>query len=242
MNIKLSVIIPCYNEQKRFRKGLDHYYSYLKRQRYPWELIFVNDGSKDNTYKLMQKTTRGKSKIKVISYSKNHGKGYAVVCGVKAARGQYILFTDLDHSVPINTVGSFFDYFKKGYQVVIGSRRVRGAKILIHQHPLRELLGRGFSLLVRFLIDWQIKDTTCGFKAFSNQAAKKIFEKITIYNWAFDAEILFLCKKFKIKFAQAPVTWSDVRGTKVSLTRDIFSSLIGLIKIRLNDLQGKYSS
>ena len=95
---------------------------------------------------------------------------------------------------------------------------------------------------MRFLIDWQIKDETCGFKAFSNQAAKKIFEKITIYNWAFDAEILFLCKKFKIKFAQAPVTWSDVRGTKVSLTRDIFSSLIGLIKIRLNDLQGKYSS
>ena len=241
MNIKLSVVIPCYNEENRFRNGLNHYLSYLKKQKYLWELIFVNDGSKDNTYKLMQKTTRGKSNIKIISYSKNHGKGYAVVCGVRAARGQYILFTDLDHSVPINTIKSFFKYFEKDYQVVIGSRRVSEAKILIHQHFLRELLGRGFTLLVRFLIDWRITDATCGFKAFKNHIAQKIFEKITIYDWAFDAEILFLCKKFKIKFAQAPVTWSDVRGTKVSLGKDILRSLHGLIKIRWNDLKGKYN-
>ena len=92
------------------------------------------------------------------------------------------------------------------------------------------------------MIDWQIKDATCGFKAFEKNIAQKIFSKITVYDWAFDAEILFLCKKYKIKVAQAPVTWSDVRGTKVSLKKDIFRSLTGLIKIRLNGLQGKYSS
>ena len=183
-----------------------------------------------------------KTGIKIISYSQNRGKGYAIVQGIKGAKGRYILFTDLDHSVPIDTIESFFKYFEKGYQAVIGSRRVRGAKILVHQHFLRELLGRGFTLFVRFLIDWRIKDATCGFKAFEKDIAQKIFSKITIYDWAFDAEILFICKKLKIQLAQAPVVWSDVRGTKVSLGKDVLRSLFGLVKIRLNGLQGKYSS
>jgi len=242
MATKLSVVVPCYNEENRFQKGLTHYLSYLSKQKYPWELILVNDGSHDQTVELMRDSARGKSNIQIVTYSRNHGKGYAIIQGVKTAHGQYILFTDLDHSVPIATVESFFKYFEKGYQAVIGSRRVKEAKIHIHQHFLRELLGKGFTLLVRLLIDWQIKDATCGFKAFEKNIAQKIFSKITVYDWAFDAEILFLCKKYKIKVAQAPVTWSDVRGTKVSLKKDIFRSLTGLIKIRLNGLQGKYSS
>ena len=242
MNIKLSVVIPCYNEEKRFQKGFNHHFSYLSKQKYPWELIFVNDGSKDNTLKLMRVCARDKSQIKIISYDKNQGKGYAIVQGITNAQGKYILFTDLDHSVPIDTVKNFLKHFERGCQVIIGSRRVKGAKILIHQHLLRELLGRGFTLLVRLLIDWKIKDATCGFKAFEKGIAKKIFEKITIYDWAFDPEILFLCKKLNIKVFQAPVIWSDVRGTKVSLRKDVIRSFLGLIKIRLNDLQSKYSS
>ena len=242
MTTKLSVVVPCYNEEKRFQKGLRHYWLYLSKQKYPWELIFVNDGSKDNTLKLMQASAKGKSSVKVISYNKNHGKGHAIVQGIKNAKGKYILFTDLDHSVPVDTIESFFKYFGKGYQVVIGSRRVKGANILVHQHPLRELLGRGFTFLVRLLIDWKIKDATCGFKAFEKSVAGKIFNKITIYDWAFDAEILFICKKLKIQLIQAPVTWSDVRGTQVRLQKDIIRSLFGLVKIRLNGLQGEYSS
>lgn len=237
---KLSVIVPCYNEEKRFKEGFAHYYSYLKKQNYPWELILVNDGSRDRTKKLMDDASKKDSRVKIVSYMPNHGKGYAIVQGVKVAHGQYILFTDIDHSVACETIKSFYKYFEQGYQVVIGSRRVRGAKIIVHQHPLREFLGRGFTTLVRVLVDWRIRDATCGFKAFENKAAKRIFEKITIYDWAFDAEILLLCKKFNIKIAQAPVAWSDVRGTKVSLGKDVARSLLGLIKIRWNDLKGRY--
>jgi glycosyltransferase involved in cell wall biosynthesis len=279
MNIKLSVVIPCYNEESRFQKGLDHYLPYLKKQKYLWELIFVNDGSKDKTLELMQSAQKNndirpnlggsrfprsgsddvfssassprtdardfrgfKNKnIRVVTYKQNHGKGYAIIQGVKEANGNIILFTDIDHSVPIETIEGFYKYFERDFQVVIGSRQVKGANILVHQHPLREFLGRGFTLLVRALVDWKIKDATCGFKAFQNGVAKKIFNKITIYDWTFDAEILFLCKKYKIKVVQAPVEWSDVRGTKVSVGKDILSSLIGLLKIRMNDLQGKYA-
>ena len=239
-NIKLSVIVPCYNEEKRFQKGFGHYYTYLKKQKYPWELILVNDGSKDATYDLMMTATKNRPNVKVINYAPNRGKGYAIVQGIKAARGKYILFTDIDHSVPIATIGSFYQYFDKGFEVLIGSRRVKGARILVHQRLIREFLGQGFTLLVKLIIDWRIRDATCGFKAFENKTALKIFGKICIFDWAFDAEILFLCKKFNIKIIQAPVVWSDVRGTKVSLGKDIARSFLGLIKIRWNDLQGRY--
>jgi len=238
--IKLSVVVPCYNEERRFQQGFSHYYSYLSKQKYPWELILVNDGSRDKTLELMVRAKKTNKNIKIITYPKNQGKGYAICQGIKVAKGEAVLFTDLDHSVPIDTINSFRPYFEKGYQVVIGSRRVQGAKILIHQNIMRETLGRGFTLLVRFLIDWKIRDATCGFKAFKHEIAKKIFEKITIYDWAFDAEILFIAKKLKLNLAQAPVAWSNVRGSKVFLRKDIARSLFGLIKIRLNDLQGQY--
>lgn len=239
-SIKLSVVVPCYNEKARLSDGFLHYYTYLKKQKYAWELIFVNDGSSDNTLELIENCAKKDKSIKVVSYKKNHGKGYAIIQGIKSAKGQYILFTDIDHSVPIDSINNFFPYFEQGYKVVIGSRRVKGAQILVHQKPIREYLGRGFTLLVNLLIIWGVRDATCGFKAFENKTAQKIFGLINVYDWAFDAEILYICKKLKIPFAQAPVKWSDVTGSRVKLKRDVFNSFIGLIKIRLNGLSGKY--
>ena len=238
--IYLSIIVPCYNEEKRFQEGISHYLKYLKYVNYTWVLILVNDGSKDDTPKLMKKIQNKSKEIKVISYGKNHGKGYAIVQGVGEAAGKYILFSDLDHAVPIITIESFLKYFNKGKKAVIGSRRVKGSKFVKRQHFLRETLGKGFTLLVKIFVDWQIKDATCGFKAFEKETAKKIFSKITIYDWAFDAELLFLCKKFKIDYVQAPVSWTDVKGSKVSVAKDVLRSFIGLLQIRFNDLQGNY--
>lgn len=241
MAIKLSVIVPCYNEQTRFKNGFNHYYSFLKKQRFSWELIFVNDGSNDKTLGLMRDYGKKDKRIKVITYHKNHGKGYAVVQGVKITKGDYILFTDIDHSVPISTINSFFLSFNEGTSVVIGSRRVRGAKILARQPKIRELLGQGFTILVRILIDFKVRDATCGFKVFKKDLAKELFPKITIYDWAFDAEVLFLCKKMKEKYIQAPVSWSEVRGSQVRLKKDVIRSLAGLVRIRFNNFKGAYN-
>ena len=238
---KLSVVIPCYNEEKRLVQGFSHFYNFLKSQNYSWEIILVNDGSVDKTSQIMKNLVKSKKEVKIISYQKNQGKGYAIVQGILQANGKYILFSDIDHSVPIETIANFFNQFEKGFKVVIGSRRIKGAKILIHQNPLREFLGRGFTVLVNIAVGFRIHDATCGFKAFENKIAKKIFAKINVYDWAFDAEILFLCKKYNLKIAQVPVTWSDVKGSKVSLKKDIVGSLMGLFKIRLNDLTNKYT-
>ena len=240
MSIKLSVIIPCYNEQERFINSIEHFLNYLKKQKYQWEIILVNDGSKDKTLTLIKQKAITNPNLKIVSYNNNQGKGYAIAKGVENAKGEIILLSDLDHAVPIQTIETFFKYFEKKIPMVIGSRRVKGSKLIRRQHPLRELLGKGFTLLVKLFIDYKIKDATCGFKAFNNKTAKKIFKKITIFDWAFDAELLYLCKIYKVNYIQAPVVWTDVKGSKVSVIRDVFKSLFGLLKIRLNDISKKY--
>jgi dolichyl-phosphate beta-glucosyltransferase len=237
--IKLSIIVPCYNEEKRFKTGFEHFQSFLRKSKFGCELILVNDGSLDTTLKLMKLYSDKRGNTKIVSYGQNKGKGFAISKGVEKARGEIILFSDIDHSVDVSTVNSFFKYFKDA-DVVIGSRRLKNSKLVKRQKPLREFLGKCFTLLVKILIDPQIKDATCGFKAFKSDSAKKLFNKISIYSWAFDAEILFLCKKYKMNVAQAPVEWSDAKGSKVSITKDIASSLFGLIQIRLNDINNKY--
>lgn len=240
MSTKLSIVVPCYNEEMRITNGFNHYFTYLNSQKYSWELIFVNDGSQDKTLEILQKLSKGKPNIKIISYKKNRGKGYAIVQGVKLSKGKFVLFTDIDHSVPIETIESFFNYFRKGYKVIIGSRRISGSRILIRQPYWREFLGRGFTLIVNIFIYPGIKDATCGFKAFETKTARKIFNKIKVYDWAFDAEILFLCKKNKMNIIQAPVSWKDARGSKVALKKDIIGSFIGILRIQKNNLMGKY--
>ena len=172
MKIELSVVLPVYNEEKRIVNGLDHFYSYLKKQKFPWEIIVVNDGSTDSTLKVVKNVAKAKRNIKIISYEKNRGKGYAICQGVKNSVGEYILFSDIDHSVPIQTIETFFNYFHKSLPVIIGSRRVSGAVIKKHQSFIRETLGRGFTSIVQLIIDPQIKDATCGFKAFKKLQAQ----------------------------------------------------------------------
>lgn len=240
MSPKLSVVIPCYNEQERFKNGIEHFLNYLKKQKYKWEIVLVNDGSRDNTLTLIKQISATNPNLKIVSYKNNRGKGHAITKGVENAKGEIILFSDLDHAVPIQTIETFFKYFEKNIPMVIGSRRVKGSKLIKRQHPLRELLGKGFTILVKLLIDFKIKDATCGFKAFNKKTAKEIFNKIKIFDWAFDAELLYLCKKYKIEYVQAPVSWTDVKGSKVSLSRDVLKSFLGLIKIRLNDISKQY--
>lgn len=238
--IKLSIIIPCYNEERRFRNEIGHFTSYLKNVKFSWEMILVNDGSKDKTLGLMKNLAKNIKNIKILSYQQNRGKGYALAQGVKKSSGKFVLFSDIDHSVSVETVEEFFKQFANGSDIVIASRRMKGSSIEKSQPPIRVFLGKGFSFLVRILIDPKIMDTTCGFKAFKSEVAKNLFNKLTISDWSFDAEIIFLARKYKYTVAQVPVRWKNDPESKVSLKRDVINSLIGLLKIRTHDLLGKY--
>lgn len=227
-----SIIVPCYNETKRV-DNLVKILHYLRGLKKPWELIVVNDGSTDDTLDKLN-TLKGKSDFKLISYKVNRGKGYAVKAGMLKASGKYRLFADVDLSTPITEIEKFSKFVNQ-YDVIIGTRRLKGAKVMVHQPLLREYLGAAFTSLSRLVLNLKVSDFTCGFKCFSERASQKIFQKTKIFRWGFDCEILFLAKKYGYSIKEVPVVWKNDERTRVRFPGDLISSLGELLSIRYFD-------
>jgi len=234
----LSVIIPVYNESKRLH-NIEKIASYLKKQSFTSEILIVDDGSTDTTKQLLQKFAKTLH-FQCISYNRNMGKGYAIKTGMLKAKGTYRLFIDVDLATPIEDYAKCIPY-EKEYQVIIASRRINGSKILIHQPKLRELMGKFFTLLSQIILGMRIRDFTCGFKCFHENAAKEIFSLATINRWGFDSEILFIAKKLGYAIKEIPVTWKNDTRTRVKFPQDIITSLLELLQIRFNVVVGKYN-
>lgn len=236
--LNLSIIIPLFNESKRIH-NLQTVLEYLNRKKISSEIIVVNDGSTDDSLKKLE-GFKHDSKLKIISYSVNKGKGYAIKEGVLKAQGEFILFTDIDLSTPINELDNFLT-LTDFYEVIIATRKMSGSKVLTRQLPLRESLGKVFTLLSQLVLGLNVSDFTCGFKLFSRKAGKEIFSKLTINRWGFDSEILFIAKKMGYKIKEVGVSWKNDPLTKVKFPQDAIKSLAELIKIRINDLKGLYN-
>lgn len=235
----ISIIFPVFNEEKRVREGLSKTLAYFSQQKDSFELIVVNDGSTDRTSEILQ-TFTDQPNLKILNHEQNRGKGAAVKTGVMAAKGDFILFSDIDLSVPLETLANFLKTAESGFDLVIGSRRVAGAKILTHQGFWRELMGHTFTKISNFVLGTDFADFTCGFKLFKKEAARKIFDQVRIADWAFDSEVLFLARKMGFKVAQMRVTWSDVKDSKVRFPQDIMTSFLGLLRIRWFDWCRQY--
>lgn len=225
--MKLSLIIPVYNERRRLEKGLHHALSYFKNQHYSWEIIVVDDGSIDNIIRLIP------DQVSFIRTAQNFGKGHAIRLGVEAAEGDYIFFSDIDFSVSLDNLPHFISALKTK-DIAIASRRLPASSISKHQSFLRESLGRGFTKLSNLILNLNHTDHTCGFKGFRKEAAKKLFSAGTLNRWAFDSEILYLASKKNYKVTEIPVIWKNDPLTKVNMLRDVLSSLYSLLTIRLS--------
>ena len=230
---KISVVVPAYDEEKRIGKTLEIILKYLKSRKYNFEMIVINDGSKDNTKKVVEKF----KKVKLISYFPNHGKGYAVRKGILESKGDYVLFCDADLSTPIEELDDFMKYIKN-YDIVIASRALKESRIKALKH--RKLLGRIFAFFVKLLAVRGIQDTQCGFKLFSKEASKKIFSKQTINGWAFDVEVLFIARKLGYKIKEVGVKWQHFNHKDVTPTKHSFKMLKEVLKVRGNSIIGKY--
>lgn len=234
----ISVIVPLYNEESRLA-NLSKIFIFFKKKNFNYELILINDGSRDKTLNKLNELSKN-FKFKLISYQENRGKGYAVKMGMMQARGKYRLFTDIDLSTPIEAFNKFLPILPR-YDIVIGSRKKKGSRLIIHQPKLREKLGKAFTTLSRGFLNINLTDFTCGFKCFSQEAAKKIFFRQKINRWGFDTEILFIGKKMGLSVKEVPVVWKNDIETKVKLPWDIVTSLADLVKIRYNDFMGRYN-
>ncbi len=226
----LSLIFPVFNEEKRIL-NLKEVLAFLRKRKLGAEVIVVDDGSTDKTLTIARELSLGHSEVKLISYPANKGKGYAVKTGVESALGKYICFMDIDLSVSLDQLDKFWQA-KGSAPVLIASRRVPGAEVLVHQNPLREALGGGFSALSKLILGLGVRDVTCGMKWFEKNAAAKIFGRLKTDGWAFDAEILYLAKRFGLPVLEIPVAWKNSPRTKVRLVKDVFCSLRDLLRIR----------
>ncbi|KKQ97502.1 MAG: hypothetical protein UT24_C0013G0012 [Candidatus Woesebacteria bacterium GW2011_GWB1_39_12] len=238
--LTLSIVVPAYNEEKIIKDNLRKIISYLRMKKYGWEIVVADDGSTDKTASLVKSEIDKDKRVRLVRLKKNKGKGGALKEGILTARGKYIIFMDADLSVDLENIDIFLKELKKDTSVVIASRRVKGAKIEVHQPWHRETMGRVFTLLTRILMKVNISDFTCGFKGFTKESAKKIFSASLINRWAYDAEILFLADKFGYKIKQMPIIWKNRNETRVRLKRVIFETFRDLFKIRLNDFNKAY--
>lgn len=245
-SIFLSVVIPAYNEEKNLRGGvLDKVVEFLKKQPYVWELVVVDDGSVDETIEFVKKLVKGQENITLIK-NPHQGKAVTVVTGMLQAKGQIILFTDMDQATPITQIDKLLPKFKDGFDIAIGSRRGRKGAPLT-----RKLMANGFSLLRGLFLGLPFFDTQCGFKAFRQEVAQNIFHRLKIYNQrkviqgsavtaGFDIETLFLARKLGYKVAEVPVDWNYQMTGRVNPIKDSIAGLKGLLKVRLNDWRGEY--
>lgn len=216
--------------------------AYLHSRDYTYEIVIVDDGSSDGTPALARELLQEEPDYSILPQAQNMGKGHSVKVGMLAAKGQYVLFTDADLSTPPTELDKFWQWLDAGYDVVIGSRKMAGADVQKHQPLWRESLGKVFTLLTNRIATRNISDVTCGFKCFSYDAAHTLFGLSLLSDWSFDAEIMFLAQRHGYRIKQVPVSWHDEPGTKVRLWKDAATSLLGLLRIRLNAMQGKYKT
>jgi len=236
----LSVIIPAYNEEKRLPKTLKEIDKYLKVQSYDYEIIVVNDGSKDKTGEVVNRLKPEIKNLKLIDNKINQGKGAVVKQGMLEAKGDFRIFTDADNSTSLDQIEKMWPYFNEGYDVVIGSRDAKGAVLDPPQNFFRRFVGDGFRIFRKIIVGlWNIQDTQCGFKAFTKKAAQTIFPKCKINRFAFDPEILIIAKQLGFKIKEIPVYWKNDPDSKVKF-KSMIKMASDLFKIRWNMIKNKY--
>tara|TARA_Y100001970_G_scaffold1241_1_gene1455 strand:+ start:1631 stop:2356 length:726 start_codon:yes stop_codon:yes gene_type:complete len=237
----LSIILPVFNEEKRLVKTFAHINKYLKKKQIKLlEFIFVNDGSTDKSKKLLlnflTKKRKANVKISIINLKKNIGKGGALKAGVKKAKYNWILTSDIDFSVPLSEIEKWQrkKYIHNQKNVYFGSRSHKNSKV--ESKFYRKFVGHCLSIFISLFLGINIKDTQCGFKLYRNSIAKKIFSQLRFLNYEHDIEIVLILKNKKIKVIELPIIWNHVPNSKVNILIDslkIFIKIL-LIKIRYN--------
>ena len=235
-----SIIIPAYNEGARVGATLEKVLAHVAKLGWDAEIIAVDDGSRDNTVEIIRGYAEKNPRLRLLQNPGNRGKGYSVRNGMLHAQGELLLFSDADLSAPIEEADKLFGAIAAGADIAIGSRWLRRDLQTQRQPFYRQIFGRIFNLMLRITLGLTFKDTQCGFKAFTRDAAMQIFPLQKIERWGFDPELLYLARKLKFKVAEVPVEWAHSEGTRISPLRDGTRMFLEMLKIRWNAITGKY--
>ncbi|RJR24797.1 glycosyltransferase [Candidatus Microgenomates bacterium] len=245
----LTVIVPLYNEEKRLKKTLGYLVNYKSPKSIKIEkLIFVDDGSKDKTLSLLKNFQRqysgniiDQTEIFLISYPLNKGRGYAVMQGVKEVNTDFGMFLDGDMSIPLENLKEFSLFMHKGYEVLVGSKKLPQTISLVKRSMVREIIGTVHSKILQTVLGIKIADFTGGFKVFSYQVCRDVFPRLTQERWGLDPEVIYVSNKLNYRIVELPVTWKHIsKSSKVNLVRDILRAFKEMFAIKVNDLKNIY--
>ncbi|OXB73896.1 UNVERIFIED_CONTAM: hypothetical protein H355_003990 [Colinus virginianus] len=234
---ELSVVVPSYNEEDRLPLMMDEALDYLeKRQKrdpsFTYEVIVVNDGSKDQTTEVAMRYCEkyGSDKVRVLSLVKNRGKGGAVRMGVLSSRGKKILMADADGATKFADIEKVEEGLKNlqpwpnQMAISCGSRAHLEKDSIAKRSYFRTLLMYGFHFLVWFLCVQKIRDTQCGFKLLTREAALRTFSTLHVERWAFDVELLYIAQHLRIPIAEVAVNWTEIEEQFPTLVEAFFAA------------------
>ncbi len=238
----LSVVVPAYNQGEVLEKNIRHIQGYLKQKGALFEIIIVNDGSTDQTKKILTSIQQELS-LNIFTHEKNLGKGKAVATGVLAAQFPRVLFLDADLAIPIESTEPFLEALEQGKDIVIASRFVPGNAVETKVLWYRQILEKIYWLLRRCIIGIDhIKDTQCGYKLFHTEIAKDIFSQLTCNRFSFDTEILYIATVKGYTIKELPITLQNPTRSSIRIVRDSAQMFFDLLKIRYLRLRGAYTA
>ena len=236
----ISVVIPAYNEQARIKDFIAKVADYFQRFSYRWEVVVVDDGSIDGTAAAVESLRKEIPQLQLVRHTTNQGKGAAVRTGLKASRGESILFCDADGATPIEEINKFLLSSQEGAAFIIGSRHLKESRVLVEQEWIRRWMGGIYRWLCRTFLTPNVSDITCGFKLLSRRTADLLIPRMRIHRWSFDAEMLAIARIHQLTVKEVPVHWSDQGKTKVRLFRDTTNSFCDLVRIWIYARLGIY--
>jgi dolichyl-phosphate beta-glucosyltransferase len=243
----LSLVVPAYNEEKRLPATLERIAQYLLSRDFSYELLIVDDGSRDETSRVAREFSARHPWARLLRYEDaggravNRGKGFAVRQGMLASRGRDALFSDADLSTPIEELEKLLPPLSRGdCDIAIASRALPDSNLAVHQPWHREAMGRTFNFFVRRAIHTTVSDTQCGFKAMRGDVARRLFALARVDGFGFDTELIFLAAKKGLRVREIPVTWRHAEESRVSPLTAPLQMMRELLEVRLNDLRGLY--
>lgn len=243
---KVSIVIPSYNEPPKIKiDALKQIDSFLKKQTYPYEVVIVDDQSTNGTVEVVAQEIKKYKNFKLIR-NKHGGKAITVMTGLLASSGAVAVFTDMDQATPIDQLDKLLPKLGEGYDIAIGSRTGRKGAPFI-----RKLTAVGYQVIRTIILGLPLKDTQCGFKAFSRHAIEIIFPDMltrwrskhvegSAVNAGFDAEFLLIAKNKNLKIAEVPVEWHHVGTKNIRILKDSWEAIVEMVNTRWSDLKGDY--
>jgi len=239
---KISVVLPAYNEAKRLPSTLRAVHRYLEEHLDTPDIVVVDDGSTDGTAEVAEAIAHELPGIRVIRNAQNRGKGAVVRQGLAAARGDYLLFMDADHSTDISELAALPDLLEREPRadVFVSSRYLPTSRVEVRQPASRVFVSRVSNLVIRTLAVPGIRDTQNGFKIFSREAFAAVAPYLTIDRWGFDVEMLLVARRLGYRIVEFPITWRNSSDSRLQLGRDLRRTSADFVHILSNRLRGRY--